>query len=215
MNKSDILSSYKTIFWDFDGVIKDSVSVKTAAYGKLFSTENLEVNRRIERHHSENGGMSRFEKIPLYLTWLGVKPTPKVVSEYCELFSSYVFQSVIDSPWVPGVENYLRLNRFNQSFFVVSGTPKNELDRIIENIDLKRCFEQVFGAPTEKAQAIKEVLALNRLNTSDCIMVGDAMLDYEAAEENNISFLLRQHESNVNEFDQCNVLRIEDFRGNE
>jgi phosphoglycolate phosphatase-like HAD superfamily hydrolase len=215
MNRIDILSSYKNIFWDFDGVIKDSVPVKTAAYGKLFSSENLEVNRRIEQHHSENGGMSRFEKIPLYLTWLGIESTPRVVSEYCELFSSYVFQSVIDSPWVPGVEDYLKLNRFNQSFFLVSGTPKSELDSIIEHIDLKTSFEQVFGAPTGKAQAIKEVLALNGLDPSDCIMVGDALLDYEAAEYNNISFLLRQHEDNFNDFDRYNVLRIEDFRGNE
>ena len=30
------LSDYKLVFWDFDGVIKDSVTVKTDAFSKLF-----------------------------------------------------------------------------------------------------------------------------------------------------------------------------------
>ena len=211
MNPINTLMKYKTIFWDFDGVIKDSVEVKSAAYTKLFWSKNLELNARIQRHHYENGGMSRFEKIPLYLSWLGLEYTPKVISEYCELFSNYVFQSVIDSPWVPGAEKYLRENQFNQSFFLISGTPKDELDRIIERIDLKGCFRQVFGAPTEKAQAIEEVLFSNGLKARDCIMVGDAMLDYKAAEKNSMSFLLRQHATNIEEFAHCNVPRIEDF----
>jgi phosphoglycolate phosphatase-like HAD superfamily hydrolase len=74
---------------------------------------------------------------------------------------------------------------------------------------------QVFGAPTEKAQAIKEVLLSNGLNASDCIMVGDAMLDFEAAEKNHVAFILRQHANNINEFADCNVQRIEDFRNDE
>ena len=31
------MSKYRLFFWDFDGVIKDSVEVKTHAFKKLFS----------------------------------------------------------------------------------------------------------------------------------------------------------------------------------
>ena len=30
------LESAKTVFWDFDGVIKDSVEIKSIAFGQLF-----------------------------------------------------------------------------------------------------------------------------------------------------------------------------------
>ena len=41
------LKSAKVIFWDFDGVIKDSVKVKTDAFEKLFSTYGNDIVKKI------------------------------------------------------------------------------------------------------------------------------------------------------------------------
>ena len=60
---------YDLIFWDFDGVIKESVSVKTDAYLELFRPYGSDVCKQVKNHHLANGGMSRFDKIPLYLKW--------------------------------------------------------------------------------------------------------------------------------------------------
>ena len=64
---------YDLIFWDFDGVIKESVSVKTDAYVKLFKPYGSDVCKQVKNHHLANGGMSRFNKIPLYLKWVGLE----------------------------------------------------------------------------------------------------------------------------------------------
>lgn len=121
----------KLYFWGFDGVIKDSVNVKTQAYFHLFEPFGLGVAERVRQHHEANGGMSRFDKLPIYLQWAGLEPNKTTVNEYCERFSQKVLQGVIDAPWVAGVEQYLRSNSHQQVFILVSATPQDELEHIL------------------------------------------------------------------------------------
>ena len=41
----------EVIFWDFDGVIKDSVSVKAEAFKILFSEYGREIVQKVVNHH--------------------------------------------------------------------------------------------------------------------------------------------------------------------
>jgi phosphoglycolate phosphatase-like HAD superfamily hydrolase len=199
------------IFWDFDGVIKDSVSVKTDAFFKLFQPYGAEVAVRVRRHHEENGGMSRFEKFPIYMRWAGEDPTEDRVKAFCEQFSRIVLQGVIDSPWVPGAERYLRLNPNNQIFVLVSATPQDEIEHILETLDLRRSFVAVFGAPTGKKEAIRIALEKYNISPMDCLMIGDATADMEAARSNNVPFLLRLHATNRQILEKYKVNFVEDI----
>ena len=125
----------KIIFFDFDGVIKDSVDVKTQAFYSLFEPFDLNIAEQVKKHHEANGGMSRFDKFPLYLKWAGQEPSDENVAEFCERFGQLVLQGVINSPWVKGVEYYLRTNTYNQLFIVVSATPQEELEYILKELD--------------------------------------------------------------------------------
>lgn len=190
------LSRPKLIFWDFDGVIKDSIEVKTHAFTKLFEPFGAEVAGRVREHHIANGGMSRFDKLPIYLQWAGEEPSQSRVSECCDQFGRLVLQGVIDAPWVPGVETYLRSNPHQQTFVLVSATPQDELEQILHALDLTGCFADIFGAPTSKKGAIRMTLASRGVASNDCLMIGDALADLEAAQENRVPFLLRRHETN-------------------
>ena len=106
------LDKFELIFWDFDGVIKESVSVKTDAFVELFQSYGKDVCNKVKQHHIENGGMSRFNKIPLYLEWSNIAPTNERVDDMCAKFSGIVKNKVINSAWVPGVERFLRSNIF-------------------------------------------------------------------------------------------------------
>ncbi len=186
-----MLSSATLIFWDFDGVIKDSVDVKTAAYTSLFLPYGQEVASRVKRHHEVNGGISRFDKIPLYLLWAGELATPERIAEVCSRFSSLVLQAVIDSPWVPGVREYLLLNSGIQYFVLVTATPQDEIQKILESLDIAQCFREVHGAPKQKTIAIKEVLSRLKCSPANALMIGDAETDLNAAQANSVPFLLR------------------------
>jgi beta-phosphoglucomutase-like phosphatase (HAD superfamily) len=51
----------ETIIFDFDGVILESVTVKTEAFRELFSSEP-DCPDEIVEFHKRNGGMSRYDK---------------------------------------------------------------------------------------------------------------------------------------------------------
>jgi phosphoglycolate phosphatase-like HAD superfamily hydrolase len=208
---STLIKSPKVIFWDFDGVIKDSVDTKTEALVELFEQYGPEVTERVRKHHEANGGMSRFEKVPLYLRWAGTDVTRDRVSAYCDRFSQLVAQRVIDSPWVPGVENYLRSNCRRQMFLLTSATPQVELERILRAIGIEACFAGIFGAPIGKKEAIDETLHSRAIAPDECLMIGDARADLDAAWACRVPFLLRRHGSNVAVFAGYEGPSINDF----
>ena len=205
-------SSYRgLIFWDFDGVIKDSVGVKTDAFVHLFRPYGVEIAERVRAHHEANGGISRFEKFPLYLRWAGELVTPAKVDTFCQHFSSLVLQGVVNAPWVPGVEAILRGSPHRQEFVLVTATPQAEIEEILVALNLRACFSEVFGAPVSKKEAIRVSLATRKLDASQCLMIGDAKADLDAALVNNVLFLLRRHSSNRRVFENYTGDSVEDF----
>lgn len=205
------MREFSIIFWDFDGVIKESVEVKTQAYFQLFEPFGLVVAERVREHHEAHGGMSRFDKLPLYLQWAGVDASSTNVDEYCEKFKYRVVQGVIDAPWVSGVERYLRSNSDRQTFVLVSATPQEELEYIIGSLGLESLFFKVYGAPTRKHDAIRTALISLGVEAQFCLMVGDAQEDLNAAVANRMPFLLRRHAGNVKAFAAYTGLSIKDF----
>lgn len=207
------LSAFKLLFWDFDGVIKDSVEVKTRAFVQLFEPYGSEIAERVRDHHEANGGMSRLSKIPLYLEWAGKQVAQKLVDEYCQRFSQLSLQGVIDSPWVGGAEALLRGNPYRQSFVLVTATPQGEIEEVLAALNLRSCFTDVFGAPTSKKDAIRTTLTARQINPQSCLMIGDAKADFEAAQFNKVPFLLRRHSSNGRVFGSYTGDSVEDFTG--
>jgi phosphoglycolate phosphatase-like HAD superfamily hydrolase len=193
MNQADtLLKTRQLIFWDFDGVIKDSVLVKSQGYEKLFVSYGRNVVEKVREHHKSHGGISRYEKIPIYLGWAGETVNKGQVREFCGRFSELVRQAVIDAPWVPGVREYLQTNHTSQYFVLVTATPQEEIERILHELDLTRYFREVHGAPTAKSVAVNDVLMRLHIPPEQAIVVGDSNTDLRASEENNVLFLLRR-----------------------
>ena len=191
-----VLEAARIVFWDFDGVIKDSVEAKREAFVRLFTGSDPAILRRIRQHHECNGGMSRFEKLPLYLRWVGEDPSPSVVDAYAARFKAEVVEAVIASPWVPGVREYIAERRGNRTFVLVTATPQREIELILTRLGLAGHFAMVHGSPTRKRDAIKAGLSSSRVSTTDAVLVGDSETDLRAALETGCEFVLRLHETN-------------------
>lgn len=200
MNLPEELLRARAVLWDFDGVIKDSVDVKTRAFVAMFTPFGAHVAEQVREHHEAHGGMSRFDKIPHYLSLAGVLPTEDRVAALCAEFGTRVVDEVIRAPWVPGVESYLRSNPRSQHFALISATPKDELCVILDRLDLASLFEIVHGAPTSKAHGVADALARLGLAGSECVFIGDALSDQAAAAAHGVPFVLRRHESNTSVF---------------
>ncbi|MDF3820143.1 HAD hydrolase-like protein [Leptospira sp. 96542] len=206
-----MFKKYKIIFWDFDGVIKDSVFVKTKAYLNLFPSLSTDLREKIEKHHLRFGGISRMTKIPLYLEWVGLPTDEFTVKSYCEKFSELVLDAVINSTWIDGVQEVLDSKAMDQIYVLVTGTPQDEIEVILKELKLIEKFDYIFGSPAEKSKAIESVLLERSFPRYECLMIGDSQTDYEAAKIVGIDFLLRT--DNDDSFGKSfNGRKIKDFK---
>lgn len=204
---------YSTIFFDFDGVIKDSVKVKSESFEKLFLPFGESVSKRIRTHNegSKGMGMSRFDKLPIYIEWAGLKPSQGLIDEYADKFSLLTIQKVIDSKWVDGILNYLENNQKRQQFFLVTATPQKEINYIVSTLGIRHYFQEVIGSPTKKSEGIKFLINKHCINHRKSVMVGDSLHDYEASSDNLVDFILRKTDLNKALQVKADYLIIDNF----
>ena len=124
LSVGDSILSKTNIFWDFDGVIKDSVEVKSTAFSKLFQPFGIDVAERIRQHHETNGGMSRFDKLPIYLDWAGCSPTSELVEEYSKKFSTWILKGKMQTP---NIIDAKRIHLIINKMIISSKKKKNKL----------------------------------------------------------------------------------------
>ena len=196
------------IFLDFDGVIKDSITIKSDAFAELFASFGDKTVLRVRDHHESNGGLSRYEKIPLYLEWAGERDTGSLVQKYCEQFSKIVTHAVIDSHWVSGAQSFLESSKNEKVLFLLTATPQKEIEEILKALQIAHCFKEVHGAPADKTESMSDILCRYTIDSKDAVMVGDSKNDYVAAVENGIDFILRKtrHNADLQSVLECQMI---------
>lgn len=205
------LRSFRMLFWDFDGVVKESVAVKSDAFERLFAPFGTAVAARVREHHECNGGLSRYQKLPLYLQWAGQPATADQVSRYDGLFSAAVRQAVIDCDWVSGAREYLEANHQSQHMVLVTATPQSEIEHIVTALGIAGVFRGIYGAPLAKAEAVAASLARVQCSCEQALLIGDSAADMEAAAATGVRFLLRRTPLNRKLQDQYSGPQCEDF----
>jgi len=206
---------YDFLFFDFDGVIKESVEVKGSAFEELFSSFGRDLAARVRQHHELNGGVSRYDKIPLYLELAGIEPAPAMIEEYLARFSVLAKQYVIKSEWVPGAYQFISEAAPSGNLFLLSATPHREIHEIVKEVGLQGCFRKIVGSPKNKGQAIQEIIEEYSVDNRKAVMIGDSAGDCQAAMDNDISFVLRRTQLNIRLQEELNCYMIDDFYDDE
>ena len=204
----------KAIFWDFDGVIADSVNVKTDAFYELYLPYGKDIAEKVKTYHLANGGVSRFKKFEYWQTELLGNPSPvpqEVIDDLASRFSSLVMEKVINAPYIEGVFNILVKYSSLVSNFIISGTPEDEMKAIIEGRGLTQYFKDVLGSPETKEELTSKLMKREGLDSREVIFIGDALSDLHAAQNNNTWFILRKHKDNIDLFKDYRSFVIDDF----
>jgi phosphoglycolate phosphatase-like HAD superfamily hydrolase len=179
------------IIFDFDGVILDSVDIKTRAFSSLFSgyPEHLEA---IVRFHLEQGGLSRYRKFEIiYREFLHLPLSASESQTLGDQFSKLVFEEALTCPFINGADQCLRFLATDFRLFIASGTPQDELRRIVEGRNLSSLFAGIYGSPTSKADIIQSILREYGWSPEQVVMIGDAINDLQAAQECGVPFIGR------------------------
>lgn len=209
-----IWSDAAAIIFDFDGVILESVDVKTDAFRELFRAYP-EHQEAIVAYHENHLGVSRYHKFAwIYQELLGMMLSPSEEKRLGQQFSELVLGKLLECPMVPGtIELLEELKRLRIPTFVASGTPQEELEWLIERRDLGHYFEEVWGSPTEKPEIINHLIARYEFDRDRVYLIGDGLSDYMAARETSIRFIGRKTPFSTLCWDTYSVPWVDDFRG--
>lgn len=206
------MSKLKNILFDFDGVLVNSLDIKTNAFYEMYLPYGEDVASFVKKFHLENGGVSRFEKFKLYhKECLGIDIDEKTMNELTADFSSRVLKGVIECDEVEGTEYFL--NKYYQliDLYVITGTPTVEIQKILQGRKWTKFFKIAYGSPESKNHWVDVLMENGVVNTSNSIFVGDAMADYKAAIHGDLPFYLREHLENKELFELIDCPRFSTF----
>lgn len=179
-----------TIFFDFDGVLVDSVGIKTTAMRQLFASENAQQLEEIIDLHRRYAGVNRFEKFDIIYSNILRRPLSKAKRDQLgEDFSRLVFEAICDCPALPGAIEFIRRRHQEFQLFVISGTPDSELREIMDRRDMLQYFREVHGSPRTKSVICQDIMDRFGLNPHGIVFIGDALSDREAAGKCDLNFL--------------------------
>lgn len=201
MQMSPTLTDFGVVVFDFDGVLVESVEVKTTAFAKLYQPYGDGIRDQVVAHHLSHGGMSRYEKFRhWHRTFLGVELTADELADLAQRFAALVEDEVVAAAYVEGAIDLLEQWSKTRALFIASATPQDELRRIVERRDLKQYFVESFGSPRRKGAVLAELATRTGRDSRDLLMIGDSLSDYEASVEAHTSFIGRVRRGDSNPF---------------
>ncbi|MCT7469052.1 HAD family hydrolase [Aliarcobacter cryaerophilus] len=203
----------KTIFWDFDGVILDSMPIRDYGFAKIFEKFDKELVDKLLEYHTLNGGLSRYVKIRyFYNTLLGLEISDEKVQELADKFSTIMKSELTNKKYlIKETVDFIEKNYQNYNFHIVSGSDEKELNYLCNELGLSKYFKTIEGSPTCKNDLVKNILEIYSYDPKESILIGDSINDYEAASINGIKFYgfnnktLKGKDKYIDQFENFNL----------
>ncbi|MDL2266750.1 HAD hydrolase-like protein [Desulfovibrio sp. OttesenSCG-928-G15] len=171
------------LVFDCDGVILESMDIKSGAFHRLGEEINPGSGDRLLMLHRLNGGVSRYKKFSwLFQEVFGRDVTDEEAEELNKKFMAYTQEEIAGCELVPGIEATLKRWHKRLPMFVASGAPQEELRQILTQRGLHQYFRGIYGAPTVKTQLLRSIVEYAGVRPYLVLMVGDSRADQYAAE---------------------------------
>lgn len=199
MNFINFPSNVKSIVFDFDGVILDSVNTKTEGFEKLFSTYSKDKVRLLVEYHLQNGGVSRFEKIRYFFeSIMNQSISESQINDLADEFSQITLNELSHNRYrIQEVFDFIKIHHAVYELHIVSGADESDLRQLCEVHGLVPYFQQILGSPEVKLNNLIQVIQSSQYEKDEFLMVGDSTTDSEAAEMAGIDFVFYNNEQFV------------------
>lgn len=180
----------KNIIFDFDGVILDSVPIKTESYRKLFHGFPDDYVNQFVIYHELNGGISRYKKVQYFFEeFLNKKISENEILKYANKYSELTKEELSKPEYlIQDTLNFIQKNHQNYNMHIASGADENDLKHICEQLELSKYFISIHGSPTVKSDLVKNILDLHAYQKDETVLIGDSVNDFDAADVHGIEF---------------------------
>ncbi|TVR97840.1 MAG: HAD family hydrolase [Rhodospirillales bacterium] len=190
-----------TVLFDFDGTLVETMDLKVAAFRALYAPYGEAIQDAAAARYLSGAGTSRLERIrSCHTTLLGEAPGDAEVKRLSDLFGAMVEDKVVAAPWVPGAESFLRDHGDALTLAIVSATPQEELERIIDRRGITGVFAGILGSPPDKTTLIHDIISSHWIDPGSILMVGDGRADHDAAAANGVHFVGRVRDGQPDPF---------------
>lgn len=178
------------IFFDFDGVILDSVMLKEQVFRDMVAREWPEHVDACMDYFLSHGGTSRIQKFRwIWSNILGREMDESAIDALGREFSRRVYELVVGCAYIPGADRFLDAFADRVPSFVISGTPEPELRGIVRDRGMSGFFRGVFGSPPTKVQIGERIFAEHGYRREHVWFIGDATTDRDAARALGVRFV--------------------------
>ncbi|TLS71836.1 HAD family hydrolase [Aliarcobacter thereius] len=182
----------KVIFFDFDGVIIDSMAVRDIGF-EIIAKKVLDSKEIIDKfiaYHRYNAGLSRYVKIRyLYEQMLGLSITEEEVNIIASEFSNLMREKLIDKKYlIDETVEFIKSYHEQTVMHIVSGSDEKELNYLCKELGIAKYFKTIEGSPTPKNDLVMNILKKYDYNPKESILIGDSINDFDAANINGIKF---------------------------
>lgn len=184
------LKDRKAIFWDFDGVIIDSMPIRERGFREVLSNyPKAEVDKLID-FHTKNAGLSRYVKFDYFFKNIRAESNTEIKeAKFAKQFSDIMKELLLNEDLlIIEVINFIK-NNPQINMHIVSGSDGEELNYLCEKLNIQYLFKSIEGSPTPKVDLVKSLMNNFDYNKHDVCLIGDSINDYEAAFKNHIDFI--------------------------
>ena len=173
------LENFKTVIFDFDGVILDSNSIKKSAIqASVKSILAEDAAREFVDYFVNLNGVPREQKIAKYIP---ADKRSRVLKKYEEILDA----KLKDAELISGVAELIKsLHALKIKLFVLSGGTEIEVKMLLRNLGLYDYFEGVFGGPKNKEKNLQYMEVKKPV-----LYFGDSEIDYLVSTEHQFSFV--------------------------
>lgn len=181
----------KTILWDFDGVILDSMNIRDQGFYHIFKEFDQNSVKLLMQFHEANGGLSRYVKIRYFFNEILKKSISESrVLEYAASFSEMMRTELTQKKYlIKETVRFIEKEHKNLNFHIVSGSDGDELRYLCDKLGLTDYFKTIEGSPTPKSKLVGHIMKSFDYERKNTILIGDSINDYTAAKENQIMFM--------------------------
>lgn len=206
----------KVVVFDFDGVIIDSNQLKYDAFFQIFpSNQKIDpIIRNVLEIHREK---SRYFIIKRILVKCQQKKYFEIgnlegeVCFYADRYNSIVEIRAIECDEIEGARESLEELSKHYSLYINSSTPLEPLKRLVGRRGLSGYFKGVYGGPKSKIENLGDILAKEKIQGKEALVIGDGRSDLESARKFGCRFIGIRNI--FNSLDGCCSNILSDLRG--
>lgn len=188
---SDRGMRFELVFFDFDGTLVQSSAIKRTAFFDVFPADPT-AQEIVDKILNADPDGSRHAVIPRMCDAMiagGILDETVTPAGRVEAYSKLVIERVATCPETKGASDLLRDLAVYCPIYVISNTPHDTLETLLEARGWQRLLTGFFGYPHEKTAVIRKLISESKKNSENILVFGDGVSDERAARDNGCRFV--------------------------